>query len=432
MGELWGQVSLTSATHPNQPNESYTLDDVGNRTASHQGSSCSYQPFNRLVSANGSVFGYDTNGNQTSKSDASGSWTYSWDNENRLKQATLSGGATVSFDYDALGRRIQATSSTNGITKFIYDGADVVRDIDGSGNTTAEYLNGLELDDKLRTTTGTTALYFLSDHLGTTRTLVDASGISVSALSYDSFGNLLSGSATSRYTYTGRELDSDSSLLFYRMRWYDPKHARFLTEDPIQFSGGLNLYAYVGNYPIGLKDPLGLQAAAAPAPAPAPPAIPPPVAGAGAGAGAGAAAGGSAGVGAAATGGVVVGGFALGWAIGRGIGHIPTGNGKTVDDRVQDWMIDHIWGRPDPAPSTTRVLKCDPNPTPTPRRDRNCTLIAEIPVANNPALKTCVYACKAWRGSTINVVQYADRPCPEEDAFGIIPRPTIPGIWPPP
>src|SRR5262249_23209726 len=65
---------LSAATHPNQPNESYTYDDVGNRTASHHGSSYSYQPFNRLVSANGTTFGYDANGNQTSKTDANGTW----------------------------------------------------------------------------------------------------------------------------------------------------------------------------------------------------------------------------------------------------------------------------------------------------------------------------------------------------------------------
>ena len=58
---------LTPATHPNQTNESYTYDDVGNRNASHQGSSYSYQPFNRLGVANGTSFGYDTNGNQSSK-----------------------------------------------------------------------------------------------------------------------------------------------------------------------------------------------------------------------------------------------------------------------------------------------------------------------------------------------------------------------------
>ena len=111
---------LTAAAHPNQTNESYTYDDVGNRMASHQGSSYIYQPFNRLVAANGASFGYDANGNLISKTDASGSWSYSWDYENQLKQASLSGGVTVDYNYDALGRRIQITSTTAGIPKFVY------------------------------------------------------------------------------------------------------------------------------------------------------------------------------------------------------------------------------------------------------------------------------------------------------------------------
>src|SRR5437762_10702010 len=162
---------LTAATHPNQTNESYTYDDVGNRTASHQGSSYTYQPFNRLVGANGSSFGYDTNGNLTLKTDASGSWTYTWDHENRLKQASKSGGVVVTYTYDALGRRVQRTSTTGGTTKFVYDGADVIRDLDGSGNTVADYLNGTGIDNKLRQIAGGSASYFLADHLQTTRAL---------------------------------------------------------------------------------------------------------------------------------------------------------------------------------------------------------------------------------------------------------------------
>lgn len=54
---------LVLGIHPSQTNESYSFDDVGNGTASHQGSSYSYQPFNRLVTANSSRFGYDTNDN---------------------------------------------------------------------------------------------------------------------------------------------------------------------------------------------------------------------------------------------------------------------------------------------------------------------------------------------------------------------------------
>src|SRR5881628_3773097 len=50
---------------------------------------CVCQSFNRLVSENGSSFGYDANGNLISKSDSSGNWTYSWDYENHLKQSSL-------------------------------------------------------------------------------------------------------------------------------------------------------------------------------------------------------------------------------------------------------------------------------------------------------------------------------------------------------
>ncbi|MGH9874512.1 MAG: RHS repeat-associated core domain-containing protein [Pyrinomonadaceae bacterium] len=250
---------LTAATHPNQTNESYTFDDVGNRTASHQGSSYTYQAFNRLVAANGESFGCDANGNLTSKTDAGGSWTYTWDYENRLKQSSKAGGVTVIYAYDALGRRIQRLSTASGTTKFVYDGADVLRDLDGGGSTVADYLNGPGIDNKLRQTIGT-ASYFIADHLGTTRAFTDASGNLASSLTYDSFGNVASGSAATRFTYTGREFDSETGLMFYRARWYDPQQGRFISEDPIGFeSGGINLFAYVDNNPINLMDPMGLR-----------------------------------------------------------------------------------------------------------------------------------------------------------------------------
>ena len=251
---------LTAATHPNQTNESYSLDDVGNRTASHQGSSYSYQAFNRLVAANSNSYGYDPNGNLTAKSDASGSWTYNWDYENRLKQASKSGGVTVTYSYDALGRRVQRTSSSGGTTKFVYDGADVVRDLDGSGNTVADYLNAPGIDNKIRQTISGAQAYFLTGHLGTTHAFADANGSISSNLDYDSFGNVVSGSASTRYTYTGREVDSDIDLTYYRARWYDQRQGRFISEDPIGLAGGdANLYGYVWRNPINYKDPLGLD-----------------------------------------------------------------------------------------------------------------------------------------------------------------------------
>jgi hypothetical protein len=47
--------------------------------------------------------------------------------------------------------------------------------------------------------------------------------------------------------------------MYYRARWYDPQVGRFVSEDPIGFGGGLNLYAYVGNGPLMDRDPLGLE-----------------------------------------------------------------------------------------------------------------------------------------------------------------------------
>jgi RHS repeat-associated protein len=59
--------------------------------------------------------------------------------------------------------------------------------------------------------------------------------------------------------YTGREIDRDTGLYYYRARFYDPEIGRFLAEDPIGFEGGINFYAYVGNNPVTRNDPLGLE-----------------------------------------------------------------------------------------------------------------------------------------------------------------------------
>jgi len=101
--------------------------------------------------------------------------------------------------------------------------------------------------------------------VGTTRALTDASGSVAANLTYDSFGNVISGSAATRYIYTSRELDADTGLMCYRARWYDPYQGRFVSEDPIGFDGGdVNFYSYVDSNPISEWDPSGLQGRAAP------------------------------------------------------------------------------------------------------------------------------------------------------------------------
>lgn len=262
---------LTSASHSNEetPAESYGYDAVGNRTSTGL-DTYDYDPFNRLISAGSTGYfanySHDANGNILSKSLSSVSQTYSYDFENRLTSAQVSvaGGpptqTTVVYKYDALGRRIERSPGNGGTTRFVYDGDDVVEDLDSSGAVTTRYLNGPGIDNKLRqqnVQTGATH-YFVTDHLGSTRSLTDTSGNVVEQLSYDSFGNSV-GSATTRYDYTGRERDDVTGLLYFRARFYDPAVGRFTSEDPIGFAGGINQYSYVGGNPISFIDSLGLQ-----------------------------------------------------------------------------------------------------------------------------------------------------------------------------
>lgn len=68
--------------------------------------------------------------------------SYAWDFENRLSSVTLPGtGGTVSFKYDAFGRRIYKSSSS-GTSIFAYDGDNVIEEVSSTGSAVARYTQG--------------------------------------------------------------------------------------------------------------------------------------------------------------------------------------------------------------------------------------------------------------------------------------------------
>jgi len=213
---------------------------------------------NRISQFGAATYTFDNLGQTTTKTDAQGATQYNWDARGRMTSASLPGGQSVTYGYDALGRR--ASRTANGVTtNFLYDGGDVVLDRNSDGSS-VEYLNGPGVDDKLRQTNGVSTNYYLQDHQGSTVGLTDTTGNVVERQSYDPFGGS-TGSSSTRYGYTGRELDSATGMMYYRARWYDPEQARFITQDPIGFGGGMNFYAYVGNSPLNATDPSGLMPA---------------------------------------------------------------------------------------------------------------------------------------------------------------------------
>jgi len=214
-------------------------------------SSASYDAANQLTSWNSAAMAYDADGNLTSD----GTNVYSWDTRNHL--STINSGATASFGYDAFGRRASKTILGT-TTSFLYDRTNPIQELTGSAPK-ANLIEGAVDEYFIRSDSGGYA-EFLTEGLGSTIALADSSGALQTLYSYDPFGNSMQsgGSTTNSFAYTGRENDG-TGLYFHRARYYSPILQRFISEDPIGFLGGSNLYAYAQNDPLDFVDPWGLK-----------------------------------------------------------------------------------------------------------------------------------------------------------------------------
>ncbi len=200
---------------------------------------------------------YDYNGNMTNKTTVNGTSAYAWDFENRLSSVTLpSGAGQVTFKYDPFGRRIQKTIAS-GATNYVYDGANIVADLDGSGAILARYVQGAGIDEPLALNTSAGTEFFEADGLGSITSLSGSAGLT-DTYTYKPFGiTTATGTSTNRFRYTGRDWDQETGLYYYRARYYDPTTGRFISEDPLGFTAGTNFYQYADNDPVVFTDPTG-------------------------------------------------------------------------------------------------------------------------------------------------------------------------------
>jgi RHS repeat-associated protein len=241
--------------------ETYSYDAVGNRLSSLGINQYSYNTSNELTSTSNGSYTYDANGNTLS--DPSGK-SYSWDFENRLTQAVVPGTGTVAFKYDPFGRRIQK-SGPLGTTNYLYDGKDirsnVIEEVDNSGNVLARYTQNRGIDQPLAEVRSSATSYYEADGLGSVTSLSGSTGAVANTYTYDSFGKVtnFAGTLSNPFQYTGHGSDPETNLDYYRFRYYDPSTGRFLSEDPIAFSGGIDFYSYVRNHPLDYVDLFGLS-----------------------------------------------------------------------------------------------------------------------------------------------------------------------------
>ena len=252
--------------------QSWNLSPVGDWnyiTENGNVQSRTHGPTHELLTADSQSVSSDAKGNMTliPASLRPNALSLTWDQDNRMSSASTDG-ATVSQRFDALGRRVARNNDI-----YVQIGQQTVADY-ASGATATNpaytYVYGSYIDEPVMRAGIGTLRYYHRGQQYSINALTDSSGIVTERYAYTAYGTptitdgsgatLTTSADNNRYTYTGREWDEDLELYHYRARMCDSISGRFLSRDPIGFSGSrYSQYAFIGSMPLSGIDPFGLE-----------------------------------------------------------------------------------------------------------------------------------------------------------------------------
>ena len=211
-----------------------------------------------------------------------GDYAYVWQANGMLRSVTRPDGKTVTFKYDALGRRKEKRFDGR-IHRYLWDGNVVLHEwayaetdspqeiITEDGRIT---FDRSEPADDVITWVYDTDNYvptakiengktysIVSDYIGRPVQAYDECGTVVWQADYDIYGNLRNLRGDREFIpfrQLGQYEDAETGLYYNRFRYYNPNIGNYISQDPIGLEGGMVLYGYVYDSNVWI-DPLGLS-----------------------------------------------------------------------------------------------------------------------------------------------------------------------------
>ena len=228
--------NLTFTLNGNQLNR---VDDASTATAYNNG----FEFKDAVKQAN--EYAYDANGNLTKDLNRNIS-NIQYNFLNLPGKVTFGDGSTIEYVYAADGTKLR--------TKHVINGTTTTTDYCGN----VVYENGVQ--KLLLTEAGYVTLsdrkyhYYLQDHQGNNRVVLNQDGTVEEVNHYYPFGGLFANSTNVQpYKYNGKELDTKNGLNWYDYgaRHYDPALGRFMTVDRYaEKYSSMSPYQYAANSPV--------------------------------------------------------------------------------------------------------------------------------------------------------------------------------------
>lgn len=257
---------LTQVQYGDGATESFAMDANGNRTQRVKNgtpTSYSYNNADQVQTAGSNIYSFDPNGNMTANTETGFNRQFKYDGLNRLVEVQVTPTKKWQMKYGPLGEKVEKADTGNIVTRMLFDGDNLLGELNVSNVLTTKYTCGLGIDQWLSLTQNNQEYFFQNDGLNSVVALTNLSGNIENRYQYDSYGNITNQltAIVNNILYSGRLWEKDLNLLDNRARYYNSKIGRFDNRDNfrgyLNFPSSLNKFVYVENNPINFIDQNG-------------------------------------------------------------------------------------------------------------------------------------------------------------------------------